>query len=150
MVKQVSLRYQPQKQLFRLISHIRIERMKKYWLLILAITAIIIGLLMYYAYASPLKISSEEAKRRIFDRKVDVVLDVRTNLEYNLGHYPESLHIPTGELNDRIEKEVPNKEARILVYCNTGQRSRAAAELLHAKGYKNTRYITGPHWSLLN
>ena len=124
--------------------------MKKFGLLILTIVALIIGALLYYAHASPLKISAEEAKRRIFDRKVDVVLDVRTNLEYNLGHYPESLHIPTGELNDRIERSVPNKDAKILVYCNTGQRSRAAAELLHAKGYKETRYIVSPYWSLLN
>ena len=123
--------------------------MKKYALLILAIVALIIGALAYYAYASPLKISSEEAKRRIFDGKIDVVLDVRTNLEYNLGHYPEALHIPTANLDAEIGKKVPNKDARILVYCNTGQRSRAAAELLHAKGYKNTRYIIGPYWSLL-
>lgn len=124
--------------------------MKKYGILILAILFLLLGFLWYYAYASPLKISAEEAKQRIFDRKIDTVLDVRTNLEYNLGHYPEALHIPTAELNQRIEKEVPNKDTRILVYCNTGQRARKAAELLHAKGYKNTRYITGPYWSLFN
>lgn len=119
-----------------------------YGLLILTIVFFIVAALAYYAYASPLKISSEEAKQRIFDRKIDVVLDVRTNLEYNLGHYPEALHIPVADLDQKIEKQVPNKETRILVYCNTGQRSRNAAEFLHAKGYKNVRYIVGPFWSL--
>ena len=87
-------------------------------------------------------------KRRIENNSIDVVLDVRTDLEYNLGHYPGALHIPTSKLAFEFPREVSDKEANILVYCNTGQRSRKAAETLHAMGYKNTRYIAGPYWSL--
>lgn len=124
--------------------------MKKTFFLVLSIfVAVTLSLLAYYSYAGPLKISSEEAKQRIFDRKIDIVLDVRTNLEYNLGHYPEALHIPVAELDTRVEQSIPNKNTRILVYCNTGQRARYAAELLERKGYKNVVYIAGPHWSLI-
>lgn len=123
--------------------------MKKTLFLVLAIVVTaVLAYLAYYAYASPLKISAEDAKQKIFDRKIDTVLDVRTNLEYNLGHYPEAVHIPTANLKQKVRQAIPNKDTRILVYCNTGQRARKAAETLQDMGYKNVRYITGPYWSL--
>jgi phage shock protein E len=109
----------------------------------------IVGTVLYYTFSSPYKVSANEAKKLIQERKIDVVLDVRSKLEYNLGHYPEALHIPTPLLSDQVETLLPNKETSILVYCNTGQRSRYATDLLRAKGYKNVRYITGPFWTLL-
>jgi rhodanese-related sulfurtransferase len=116
--------------------------------IVLALVLLVVGLLYYYAVSSPLLLTAEEAKKRIKDGNVDVVLDVRTDLEYNLGHYSGAVHIPTAELIKRAPKELPSKESQIIVYCNTGQRARAAAELLHAAGYKNTRYIANPYWSL--
>jgi phage shock protein E len=119
-------------------------------LIIVAVLLLVglLGLLYYYAVSSPLMITAQEAKKRIAARQIDTVLDVRTDLEYNLGHYSGALHIPTADLAAKAPKILTNKEARILVYCNTGQRARAAAELLHAAGYKNTRYIVNPYWSL--
>ena len=116
--------------------------------LLLALAAVI-GIVLYYTFRSPYLVSAQEAKKLIQERKIDVVLDVRSKLEYNLGHYPEAVHIPTPELSQRIEQEIPKKDTSILIYCNTGQRSRYATDLLRAKGYKNVRYITGPYWTLL-
>lgn len=133
----------------KLFLPLEIERMKKGGFLILAIVIGLISAVTYYTFYSPYKVSADEAKQLIQDRKIDVVLDVRSRLEYNLGHYPEALHIPTANLSDQAETVIPNKETSILVYCNTGQRSRYATDLLRAKGYKNVRYITGPYWTLL-
>lgn len=108
-----------------------------------------VAMVVYYTFYSPLVISAEEAKKAIAERKFPIILDVRTDMEYNLGHYPEALHVPTAELNKEIEAKVPDKKTGVLVYCNTGQRSRYAADLLKSKGYTNVRYITGPYWSLL-
>jgi phage shock protein E len=117
---------------------------------ILAVVALLaIAMVVYYTFYSPLRISSEEAKKAISEGKFPIVLDVRTDLEYNLGHYPEAVHIPTALLKHEAEQRLQDKDKGILVYCNTGQRSRAAADLLKAKGYTNVRYITGPYWSLL-
>jgi phage shock protein E len=117
---------------------------------ILAFVAVVaLAMVVYYTYASPLWISAEDAKKGIADRKYLVVLDVRSDLEYKLGHYPEAVHIPTDQLQDQIDQKIPKKEVGVLVYCNTGQRSRAAADVLKAKGYKDVRYISGPYWSLL-
>lgn len=117
---------------------------------ILAFVAVVaLAMVAYYTYASPLWISAEEAKQGIADRKYPVILDVRTNLEYNLGHYPESIHIPTAELAETVEQRIPNKQMGVLVYCNTGQRARAASDILKAKGYKDVRYISGSYLTLM-
>jgi rhodanese-related sulfurtransferase len=113
------------------------------------ITVLAIAMVLYYTYQSPLWISADDAKKALANREFPIVLDVRTDTEYNLGHYPEAVHIPTAKLDQMISKKLPNKNIGILVYCNTGQRSRYAADMLKAKGYKNVRYISGPYWSLL-
>ena len=124
-------------------------KISKKTLTILALVAIAaIAMVIHYTYNSPLWISAEEAKKALAERKFPIVLDVRTDMEYKLGHYPEALHIPTAKLAMEAERNIPDKQTGILVYCNTGQRSRAAADVLKAKGYKNVRYISGPYWSL--
>ena len=117
---------------------------------ILAFVAVVaLAMVFYYTYASPLWISASDAKQGISEGKFPVILDVRTDMEYKLGHYPEAVHIPTAKLAEEIETKLPSKTTGILVYCNTGQRSRHAADVLKAKGYKDVRYISGPYWSLL-
>lgn len=118
------------------------------FLLLLFLTSIGIGLVLYYTFYSPLWISASEAKQAIKDEKFPIVLDVRTDLEYNLGHYPNAVHIPTALLKEQSKLKLPDKDQGILVYCNTGQRSRAAADFLKSQGYKEVRYISGPYWSL--
>lgn len=123
--------------------------MKTHLSTILAVGSILaIAMVVYYTVSSPLRISAEDAKKGIADGRFPIILDVRTELEYNVGHYPEAVHIPTTRLNE-VEQRLHDKTKGILIYCNTGQRSRAAADLLHAKGYTRVRYITGPYWSLL-
>jgi len=109
----------------------------------------VIAFVIYYTFSSPYKVTSEKAKRLLSEGKIDVVLDVRTKMEYDVGHYPEALNIPTAVLSEQVETMIPEKETSILVYCNTGQRSRWATDVLKKKGYKNVLYITGPYWSLL-
>lgn len=118
--------------------------------ILVAFVAIIVISLYKYARDSPLRISAKDAKERLAKKDVDVVLDVRTDWERkNLGLYPNSLHIPSGDLEVRAAKELPNKGAKILAYCNTGQRARAAAEKLEAMGYRHVTYIAEGHGALL-
>ena len=102
-----------------------------------------------YAISSPLKISADEARRRIAAGEVDLVIDVRTAFERaTLGSYDGSVHIPAASIEAVVPDRVPKKETRILLYCNTGQRARAAAEKLERIGYKNVSYIVGGPGSL--
>lgn len=118
-------------------------------LFLILFVAIVFTTVYIYTVQSPHLVTADQAKQLIQQNKVDVVLDVRSKMEYNLGHYPEALHIPTGILNDQVETLIPDKSTRILIYCNTGQRARYATDLLKAKGYKNVKYIAGSYLGLL-
>ena len=121
-----------------------------WFLLIIVVFVLSLAYLYYYAVSSAYRISSEEAVKRLRNKQIDVVLDVRTNVERaTLGYYPGSVHIPGSELDRQMTQRFPNKSARILVYCNTGQRARAATEKLRALGYTDIRYIATSHRSLM-
>lgn len=116
---------------------------------IYTVVLIVAGLFANAMYSQN-RISAAEARRRIANKEVDVVLDVRTTIERNtLGFYPGSTHIPATDVEMVIPQRYPDRNIRIIIYCNTGQRARAATDKLHALGYKQTIYIAGPHTSLL-
>ncbi len=73
---------------------------------------------------------------------VDLVLDVRTRLEYWLGHLPGAINIPVDKLPAALtDKRDVTLESRILVYCASGARSASAEQLLRAAGF--TRIVDG-------
>jgi len=120
------------------------------WFKYLLAAAILAVLYFAYRYAmdSPYRVSTEEAKRMIRDHPL--ILDVRTDLERStLGYYPDSVHIPSSELTRRMPLEYPDKTITILAYCNSGQRARAATEILQGLGYKKARYIATTYTSLM-
>jgi len=121
--------------------------------IILLLVVILVAYMGYglYSYAvdSPHRISSEDAKARIQNHEIDLILDVRTDLERStLGYYPGSVHIQSSDLNTRMSS-YPNKNLRILAYCNSGQRARMATDTLHSLGYKNAVYISSTYGSLM-
>ena len=119
---------------------------------IIVILLVIVLIIFLYRYAmnSPHRISSEVAKELLQNGRIDLVLDVRTNLERNtLGYYPGSVHIPSSDLEKRMPSEYPDKNINIVAYCNSGQRARIATEKLHELGYNNSAYIASTYGSLL-
>lgn len=121
------------------------------WWLALLITIVIalVGYTFYYARSSPYRIPAKEARQRIAAGTVDVVLDVRTQMERDkFGLYEGSVHMPADQLRAHIPTLYPNKDIRIIVYCNTGQRARLATEILRSMGYEQAFYISEGHWSL--
>ena len=71
-----------------------------------------------------------------------VLLDVRSREEYKEGRVPGSKNIPVTEIR-RAEKELPDKEAPIYVYCYSGSRSRQAVAALHRMGFQKAVNIGG-------
>ena len=122
--------------------------------IILLVVVVLLGLLFYFLYRyamdSPYRIYSEKAKEMIKKHQINIILDVRTDLERStLGFYPGSVHIQSADLEKRMPAEYPDKNVRILAYCNSGQRARMATEKLHKLGYKNAVYIATTYQSLL-
>lgn len=65
-----------------------------------------------------------------------VYLDVREPNEWNLGHLPNAVHLPRGNLESNIEARV-GREETIVIYCARGNRSALAADTLQLMGYEN-------------
>ncbi|KUP21755.1 FAD-dependent oxidoreductase [Paenibacillus sp. DMB5] len=63
-----------------------------------------------------------------------ILLDVRSALEHQNGHIPDSLSIPVDELRERMHELDPSKE--IWVYCQVGLRGYTAAQILRQHGYQ--------------
>ena len=100
-----------------------------------------------YTYMGQNLVSSQEAKRLIKDGKIKRVIDVRTAVEWRAGHYPRALHIPVDKIDEKTTTELPKRG--LLVYCNTGQRARFAAEKLEDLGFRDVYYIAGHYSSLM-
>jgi len=70
------------------------------------------------------------------DRPVDLVLDVRSRLEFFLGHLDGAVNIPVDTLPEALtERAGVTPTTRILVYCASGGRSAAAATALRTAGF---------------
>jgi rhodanese-related sulfurtransferase len=121
--------------------------------LLLGLVALLVAIFAYHAYQyavdSPYRISVKEAKSLLLKDEVDLILDVRTDVERaTLGYFPGSVHIPSSDLDRRMPQEYPNKNIRILAYCNTGHRARMATDKLRTLGYHNAVYISSTYTSL--
>lgn len=62
-----------------------------------------------------------------------VIIDVRTEEEYSSGHVMDAINIPYDEIDERLEID---KEKTILVYCQSGNRSSIAYNILKNLGYE--------------
>ena len=89
------------------------------------------------------QISGAEAKALMDSESGYVIIDARTQEEYDQGHIPGAILIPEYEIADRAEKELPDKNQLILVYCRSGRRSKIAAEELVKLGYTNVKEFGG-------
>ena len=95
------------------------------------------------ASASYEQISGAEAKALMDSESGYIIIDARTQEEYDQGHIPGAILIPEYEIADRAEKELHDKNQLILVYCRSGRRSKIAAEELVKLGYTNVKEFGG-------
>lgn len=82
-------------------------------------------------------INAKEAKEMMDQNKDVVILDVRTEEEYDTGHIKGALLIPDNEIKEKAEEILTDKSATILVYCRSGRRSAGAAKVLSELGFTN-------------
>ena len=81
------------------------------------------------------KISAADAKARIDSGDEIIIVDVRTQEEFNEGHIPGAILIPNETILDEQPALLPDLDAEILIYCRSGNRSAQAANKLIAMGY---------------
>ena len=88
-------------------------------------------------------ITAEEAKRIMDTEEGYIILDVRTQEEYDQGHIPGAIVISHEEIAEKAEEVLTDKDQLILVYCRSGRRSKIAAEALVELGYTNIKEFGG-------
>ncbi|MEX1377180.1 MAG: rhodanese-like domain-containing protein [Eubacteriales bacterium] len=64
-----------------------------------------------------------------------LLLDVRTQEEYDAGHIDGSTLIPVTELQSRLDEISDYKDKKVLVYCRSGNRSVTASNILLDSGF---------------
>ncbi len=80
------------------------------------------------------KITPQEAKT-MMDAGGVIILDVRTQEEFDGGHIKDAVLLPDTDVAQKAETVLPDRNARILVYCRSGRRSGLAAHALVDLGY---------------
>ena len=90
-----------------------------------------------------MNITAEEAKKIMDSEEGYIILDTRTQEEYDEAHIPGAIVIPHDEITDRVEEELTDKDQLLLVYCRSGRRSKLAAEALVKLGYTNIKEFGG-------
>ena len=119
-----------------------LKRTKRFLLMLLAFPFVCVGC----STGGPLsyeQINGAEAKALMDSESGYIIIDARTQSEYNEGHIPGAILIPEYEIADRAEKELHDKSQLILVYCRSGRRSKIAAEELVKLGYTNVKEFGG-------
>ena len=97
----------------------------------------------------------EDAKSRIRETNVDdvkrkldrgekfLLVDVREESEFAKDHLPGAVHLGKGVIERDVEKQVPELNTPMILYCGGGFRSALAADNLQKMGYTNVISMDG-------
>ena len=80
---------------------------------------------------------------RLLDMAQAIAVDVREPDEYAAGHIPGAVPLPLDRIAAEAARRLPDKDARLLVYCRTGRRSEEGCAALQALGYRQVEDLGG-------
>ena len=83
------------------------------------------------------QVSAADAAALMESESDYIILDVRTQAEYDEAHVPGAICIPNETIGTEEIPALPDKDQLILVYCRSGNRSKQAAQKLAEQGYTN-------------
>jgi phage shock protein E len=72
-----------------------------------------------------------------------LLVDVRTEPEFERAHLPSAVNLPLTEIAIDLPKRIPDRNQPILLHCQVGMRSGIARKKLRALGYKKAFSIGG-------
>ena len=111
---------------------------------ILMLAIVIGGLFMFMQNGSANQtMTYQELQNKLNAKENFVLLDVRTQEEFNTGHIPFAILLPYDEINLKVATVLPDKEKEIVLYCRSGRRSAIAKKVLVELGYKDVKDFGG-------
>ena len=72
-----------------------------------------------------------------------MIIDVRTQSEWDSGHLDKAVHLPLDVFESGIEGLVKDKDATVYLYCRSGNRSGKALKIMQKLGYTNAANVGG-------
>lgn len=90
-----------------------------------------------------MEISALELKDKLDNGDTPVILDIRESHELNIAKLDNTLHIPMGEVANRLSELEKFKDQEIIVYCRTGARSARCTDFLQSNGFLKALNLTG-------
>jgi len=89
------------------------------------------------------QIDIEEYKKMQAGGDQHLLVDTREESEWAAGHVRGAIHLSKGIIERDIETKVPDKAARLVLYCGGGFRSALVADNLQKMGYTNVISLDG-------
>ena len=94
------------------------------------------------------EISLDDARARLAQNPAAVLLDVREDHEWQLGHAVQARHLGKGILERDLEKLFPDPDTEIILYCGGGFRSALACDAAQKMGYRRVFSLIGGYKGL--
>ena len=121
--------------------------MKRVWPRVIAAGGVLIMLAaLYFMFGTgqTYKSLTQDDAARIMENDPDcLIVDVRTQTEYDGGHIPGAVCVPVDDIRNGKFDALPDKYQTLLIYCYAGRRAVDAAKILTAAGYRNTYEFGG-------
>lgn len=115
--------------------------------LLLVIAAVASGLMLLWSFVGERisgisQVNTQEAVSLI-NHEDALVLDVREDSEWTVGHIPDARHIPLGKLSGRVAELEKFKDKPIVINCRSGHRSNRACAMLKKSGFERVHNLAG-------
>ena len=93
--------------------------------------------------AAPPIISQNDLLQELEEGSTLLIIDVRTQGEYQSGHVPQAINIPHYQLASRLAELPATKDREIVTYCERGPRAGVAEDILQKAGFTAVRHLEG-------
>jgi len=95
------------------------------------------------------EIGIAEARARLVANPKVVLMDVREDHEWQQEHAAEAVHLGKGIFERDLEKQFPDPNTEIIMYCGGGFRSALTAEVAQRMGYRNVFSLAGGYKAMV-
>jgi rhodanese-related sulfurtransferase len=95
------------------------------------------------------EVTLDQAKSMLAANPRAVLLDVREDGEWQAGHAQQAAHLGKGVLERDLEKQIPDPDTEIIMYCGGGYRSILTADVAQRMGYRRVSSLIGGYKALV-
>ena len=105
---------------------------------------VVLSLFTFAVFAGEtLQISQQDLLNNLEKPNNIVILDVRSENEYNHGHLTGAINISHDDVADNLAELAQYKDNTLVVYCRSGRRAGLAEDILAKDGFENILHLTG-------